>query len=166
MRKATRNRSDGLLEQVNEIGRQWSKLRGRFTHRETKHHGRWIWKELVYDPVRACLRRMKTAGNLHFRKERAPKKTYPSPNVSSASGYFPSKKTNALFPFKLQSKRNAGTSILSQKGKYPEPTKPYMGRHPSQYCRIAELLINNASKVIQYGRRVVDKITPAEKVEN
>jgi hypothetical protein len=154
MRKATRNRSDVLLEQLKVVGRRWSSLRDRFAHRETKQHGAWVWRTLIYKPVWTCLSRMKTAAKQHYRKERVPKKTHLSPDVPSAS--VPSKKANALFPSRSKGKRNAGTS---------KPTKPYMGRHPSKYCEVAEQVINNMSKVIHYGCRVVDEVTPEEKAE-
>jgi hypothetical protein len=153
MRKATRNRSDVLLEQLKVVGRRWSSLRDRFAHRETKQHGAWVWKYLIYKPVWKCLSRMKTAAKQHYRKERVPKKTHLIP-ISFAS--VPSKKANALFPSRSKGKRNAGTS---------KPTKPYMGRHPSKYCEVAEQVINNMSKVIHYGCRVVDEVTPEEKAE-
>ena len=74
MRKRIRNRSYGLHEQLKCMSKRWSELLSRLEHWEVKQHGHWIWKQLIYFPIRGCLRRMRRGANLHFEKSRALKK--------------------------------------------------------------------------------------------
>ena len=123
MRKRIRNRSGYLQEQLGCMSKRWSKLLGRLEHWEVKQHGHWVWKYLIYKPVRTRLRRMSKGAKLHFGKAHAlsnPAKSY----------------------------------------KHPCKTK-----HPFHYEGIVDQFLKSASKVIEYGKRVVPEVTPVMDLE-